>query len=135
MSAPRVLVMEDDPSVRGLLHTLLTSEGYDVVVAADGLAGLQNAREQRPALILLDVMMPDLGGVRVLEEMHADPALADVTVLVLTGRTEILGGLADRVGADNVFAKPFAVEELLARVGQVTGGPPDLDLDTIRLPE
>ena len=63
MTATRVLVVEDDPSVRGLLHTLLTAEGYDVVTASDGLAGLVKATTTRPALILLDLMMPDLAKV------------------------------------------------------------------------
>src|SRR3954470_6469992 len=84
--APRVLVMEDDPSVRSLLHTLLESEGYDVVTASDGLSGLVQASAQPPELVLLDIMMPDLGGLRVLQELRADPALADVPVVVVTGR-------------------------------------------------
>src|SRR3954454_15044012 len=84
--APRVLVMEDDPSVRGLLQTLLDSEGYDVVTASDGLSGLVKASAQPPALVLLDIMMPDLGGLSVLQELQADPALAEVPVLVVTGR-------------------------------------------------
>jgi CheY-like chemotaxis protein len=75
MSTSRVLVVEDDPSVRGLLHTLLTAEGYDVSTASDGLAGLVKAAQTLPDLILLDLMMPDLGGVRVLEELREDPQL------------------------------------------------------------
>lgn len=122
MSTPRVLVVEDDPSVRGLLRTLLTAEGYDVAVASDGLAGLVQATQQRPALVLLDVVMPDLGGVRVLEEMRGDPALADIPVIVVTGKTEWLAGLRDLLGDHSVFSKPFEVTELLDRVGQVTGG-------------
>ena len=86
MSTPHVLVVEDDPSVRGLLQTLLAAEGYDVAVASDGLAGLVKASSRRPAVILLDLMMPDLGGVRVLEELRGDPALADVPVIVVTGK-------------------------------------------------
>ncbi len=120
---PRILVVEDDPSIRGLLRTLLAAEGYDVAVAADGLAGLLQASQQRPALILLDVVMPDLGGVRVLEEMRDDPALADIPVLVVTGKVEFLPALGELLGERNVFAKPFAVEQLLERVCEVTGGP------------
>lgn len=120
---PKVLVVEDDPSVRGLLHTLLTAEGYEVAVASDGLAGLVKASSMRPAVILLDLMMPDLGGIRVLEELRGDPALADVPVVVVTGKIDAVPGLRDLLGDDNVFTKPFAVAELLERVAQITGGP------------
>ena len=123
MSVPHVLVVEDDPSVRGLLQTLLSAEGYDVAVASDGLAGLVKASSRRPELILLDLMMPDLGGIRVLEELRGDPALADVPVVVVTGKIDAVAGLKEVLGDDSVFAKPFGVAELLARVAEVTGGP------------
>lgn len=123
MSVPHVLVVEDDPSVRGLLQTLLASEGYDVETASDGLSGLVKASQQRPALILLDLMMPDLGGIRVLEELRGDPAMVDVPVIVVTGKLEAIPALAAEIGEASVFAKPFGVAELLARVAEVTGGP------------
>jgi DNA-binding response OmpR family regulator len=125
MSSPHVLVVEDDPSVRGLLHTLLAAEGYDVATASDGLAGLVKASSRKPSLILLDLMMPDLGGIRVLEELRGDPALADVPVIVVTGKVDAVPSLRDVLGEDSVFAKPFGVAELLARVADVTGGPGD----------
>lgn len=124
MSTPtKVLVVEDDPSVRGLLNTLLSAEGYDVVTASDGLAGLVKVASARPALVLLDLMMPDLGGVRVLEELREDPELRGTPVLVVTGKVDAVPSMRDLLGEDNVFVKPFAVAELLARVDQVTGGP------------
>jgi DNA-binding response OmpR family regulator len=122
--SPQVLVVEDDPSVRGLLDTLLTSEGYRVTTASDGIEGLSEAAAHRPAVILLDIVMPDLGGLRVLEEMQANPLLAGVPVLVLTGRLEAIGPLQDQLGADRVFSKPFGVEDLLARIAELTGKAP-----------
>ena len=119
----RVLVVEDDPSVRGLLHTLLTAEGYDVSTASDGLAGLVKAAQTLPDLILLDLMMPDLGGVRVLEELRDDPELDQTPVVVVTGQVDAVPGMRRVLGDDNVFVKPFAVAELLARVASITGGP------------
>jgi two-component system alkaline phosphatase synthesis response regulator PhoP len=116
----RVLVVEDDPSVRGLLHTLLTGEGYEVATASDGLAGLVKASSNRPDLMLLDLMMPDLGGVRVLEELRSDPALADIPVIVVTGKLEAVPPLRALLGEGNVFVKPFGVAELLDRVAAVT---------------
>ena len=123
MSAVCVLVVEDDPSVRGLLQTLLSAEGYQVATASDGLAGLVKASSQPPALVLLDLMMPDLGGVRVLEQMREDPQLAQVPVIVVTGKLDAIESMRELLGEDNVFLKPFAVGELLARVDNVTGGP------------
>jgi DNA-binding response OmpR family regulator len=123
MSATQVLVVEDDPSVRGLLQTLLSAEGYDVVTASDGLAGLVKATSNRPSLVLLDLMMPDLGGVRVLEEMRDDPELAQIPVVVVTGKIDAIPAMRELLGEENVFLKPFAVAELLGRVADVTGGP------------
>lgn len=126
MTAPRprpaVLVVEDDPSVRGLLQTLLSAEGYDVATAADGLAGLLKASDRRPALILLDLMMPDMGGLRVLEELRDDQATAGIPVVVVTGKAEAVPALRTQLGDDAVFLKPFAVDELLDKVARATGG-------------
>ncbi|HWL36557.1 MAG TPA: response regulator [Frankiaceae bacterium] len=116
----RVLVVEDDPSVRGLLHTLLTGEGYEVATASDGLAGLVKASSQKPDLMLLDLMMPDLGGIRVLEELREDPNMSDIPVIVVTGKLEAVPPLRGLLGEDNVFVKPFGVTELLDRVAAVT---------------
>jgi DNA-binding response OmpR family regulator len=117
-----VLVVEDDPNVRGLLQILLTTEGYEVVTASDGIAGLLNATAHRPALVVLDVMMPDLGGPRVMEELQATEGLRDVPVLVVTGHIESVPQLRSELGDDRVFVKPFAVTELLERVEALTGG-------------
>ena len=110
--------------MRGLLDTLLSSEGYRVVTASDGVGGLHEAAACRPAVILLDLVMPDLGGLRVLEEMNNNPVLAEVPVLVLTGRLEAIPALEDRLGRDHVFSKPFGVADLLSRIAELTGKAP-----------
>jgi CheY-like chemotaxis protein len=115
MTSTQILVVEDDPSVRGLLESLLQGEGYSVVTASDGIGGLVKVAASRPALILLDVMMPDLGGIRVLEELQADPATADIPVLIVTGKLDAVPALGAMLGPDNVIPKPFAVAQLLAR--------------------
>ena len=121
---PHVLVVEDDPSVRSLLDTLLTAEGYRVATASDGIAGLSEAVADRPAVILLDIVMPDLGGMRVLQELQANSALSGVPVLVLTGRLEAIPSLQDQLGDGNVFSKPFGVADLLSRIAELTGKAP-----------
>jgi DNA-binding response OmpR family regulator len=123
VSTVRVLVVEDDPSVRGLLQTLLEAEGYSVTTASDGLGGLGQAAAASPELVLLDLVMPDLGGARVLERLRDDPVLSQIPVIVVTGHEDALPDVRAQLGDDNVFLKPFAVAELLARVGAVTGGP------------
>lgn len=123
MTSTRVLVVEDDPSVRGLLQTLLDAEGYEVSTASDGLAGLVKAASTHPALILLDLMMPDLGGVRVLQELREDPDLSGTSVIVVTGKVEAVPDLRVLLDDECVFVKPFAVHELLARIAELTGGP------------
>jgi DNA-binding response OmpR family regulator len=75
--------------------------------------------------MLLDLMMPDLGGVRVLEELRSDPALSDVPVIVVTGKLEAVPSLRGLLGDGNVFVKPFGVTELLERVAAVTGARSD----------
>ncbi len=120
-TSPHVLVVEDDPSVRSLLDTLLTAEGYRVATASDGIAGLSEAVADRPAVILLDIVMPDLGGMRVLAELQTNPSLAGVPVLVVTGRLEAIPSLQDQLGKGNVFSKPFGVADLLSRIAELTG--------------
>jgi DNA-binding response OmpR family regulator len=117
----RVLVIEDDRNVRGLLATMLSAEGYEVDTAADGMGGLLDASHTAYDLVLLDLMMPDLGGPRVLDELEADGAV--VPVIVVTGQVDAVPAMRQRLGAANVVIKPFSVDELLARVAAVTGGP------------
>ncbi len=98
MSAVRILVVEDDPSVRGLLQTLLEAEGYAVTTASDGLDGLGQAAASSPGLVLLDLVMPDLGGARVLERLREDPVLSQIPVIVVTGHEDALSEVRSQLG-------------------------------------
>ena len=80
----------------------LKAEGYDVVTASDGLAGLVEVSTSPPALVLLDLVMPDLGGVRVLEEMRDDPELVDVPVIVVTGKIDAVPAMRELLGDERV---------------------------------
>ena len=111
----RILLVEDNADLAYGLRNNLEIEGYEVDVAADGEEGLEQARRTRPALVILDLMLPRLDGFRVLRAMRAE-GLA-MPVLILTAR----GEEADKVrglklGADDYVTKPFGVLELLARV-------------------
>jgi len=113
--ARRILVVEDEESIREALRDALVSEGYDVLVAADGTQGLDLGLTQDPDLVVLDLMLPGMDGFEVLRRLRADNV--ETPVLVLTAR----GLESDRVrgldlGADDYVVKPFALNELLARI-------------------
>ena len=112
---PRILIIEDETPMRTALKDVIESEGYRALTAADGESGLKRAIEEKPDLILLDIMMPRLDGYEVCAELRrlANP----VPILMLTAK----GQIEDRVtgldaGADDYLVKPFSTEELLARV-------------------
>ena len=110
----RLLVVDDDADIRLLLRELLGRAGFEVDEAPDGRTALRRLYEQPPALVLLDVAMPDMDGYQTLERIRD---LSDVPVIMLTARTQELEkvrGLS--AGADDYVAKPFGRQELLARV-------------------
>ncbi|MGA9836671.1 MAG: response regulator transcription factor, partial [Gemmatimonadaceae bacterium] len=111
----RVLIVEDNPDLAYGLRTGLEIEGYDVDVAPDGETGLDRAREWRPHLVILDLMLPGMDGYRVLRTLR-DERL-EMPVLILTARGEETDKvLGFRLGADDYVTKPCGVLELLARV-------------------
>jgi DNA-binding response OmpR family regulator len=113
MSDRRILVVDDDEDIRGLVAQLFGRAGYDVVEAESGRAGLRAMYQAPPDLVVLDVGMPDLDGWQTLERIRD---LSDVPVLMLTARTgelEKVRGL--KAGADDYVTKPFGRQELLAR--------------------
>lgn len=80
----KILITEDDPLMSRMYQKIFTFEGYDVVLANDGQEGLDKARELKPTLILLDVMMPKMNGLEVLDKLKADPELKAIPVVMLT---------------------------------------------------
>jgi two-component system alkaline phosphatase synthesis response regulator PhoP len=111
----RILLVEDEPGLVLTLSDLLTTEGYDVESAMNGLAGLAMALKGEFDLILLDVMLPGKNGFEVCRELRASGC--DSAVLMLTAKTQVsdrVGGL--KIGADDYLTKPFDPSELLARV-------------------
>ena len=112
---PRVLIVEDERPMLIALRDLLVSEGYRVLTAQDGETGLRQAVEQKPGLLLLDVMMPKLDGYALCAELRRTDFTAPILMLTAKGQVR------DRVtgldsGADDYLVKPFSSEELLARV-------------------
>jgi len=110
----RILVVDDDPEILSFVKRGLAYEGYAVDTAADGKEALVKARDREPDLVILDVMMPEIDGIEVAKRLRQG---GDIPILMLTAR----GTVADKVigfesGADDYLVKPFAFDELLARV-------------------
>ena len=112
---PAVLIVDDEAAIREALERALRLEGFSVRTAAGGVRALEEVASAPPSVMLLDIAMPDLDGVSVIERLRADGN--DTPICVLSARTEV----EDRVrglqaGADDYLVKPFALEELVARL-------------------
>src|SRR5688572_13765785 len=114
-SRPLVLVVDDEVSVRQALERALRLEGFAVSTASGGRAALEEVAQRPPAVVVLDVMMPDLDGVSVVRRLRA--AGVDVPVCILSARDEVADRVAGlQAGADDYLVKPFALAELTARL-------------------
>ncbi|HMJ13269.1 MAG TPA: response regulator [Polyangiaceae bacterium] len=117
---PRILVIEDEDDIRQVLDYNLREAGYDVLLAAQGHEGLRIAREARPDLMLLDLMLPDLPGTDICRAIKDDNATRGIAVVMLTARgTEVDRVVGFELGADDYVTKPFSVRELILRVRAV----------------
>ena len=119
---PVVLVVDDDEDNIRIISTMLLARGYEVRLARDGRGALESIRLQRPDLVLLDVMMPGMDGMQVLDAIRADPRLASLPVILVTAKTEdhdLLEGY--RAGAQYYVTKPFTSRQLLYAISLVLG--------------
>jgi len=119
---PLVLCADDDEDILALVTLRLGRAGYDVVQATDGDQALRLARERRPAVAVLDVMMPGRTGLDVLRKLRADEATSGIHVILLSARaqqSDVESGLG--AGADAYLAKPFRAAELVEKVGELLG--------------
>ena len=113
----KVLIADDEPNILISLEFLMKREGHQVLLARDGDEALALIRSERPALVLLDVMMPKKTGTEVCQAVRADDTLAGVKILMLTAKgrdTDVAQGLG--VGADAYMTKPFSTKDLAAKV-------------------
>ncbi|MEV6980642.1 response regulator transcription factor [Sphaerisporangium sp. NPDC051017] len=111
----RVLVVDDEPDLAEVLSAVLRYEGWQVRVAGDGASALRTAREFTPDAVVLDVMLPDIGGLEVLRRLRAE--IPQVCVLFLTARDAVEDRIAGiTAGGDDYVTKPFSLEEVLARL-------------------
>jgi DNA-binding response OmpR family regulator len=117
VTATRVLVVDDEPQVVWMLRFSLEAEGYQTYSARDGRAALEEIREHRPSVVLLDIMMPVMDGWSVLEELRSLPEAERPRVVVVSARASLRDrAKASELGADAFIPKPFNVDDLLAVV-------------------
>jgi DNA-binding response OmpR family regulator len=117
----RVVCVEDEPEIIDLIRLILGRKGFDLTGATGGLEGLETIRRVKPDLVLLDLMMPDMDGWEVYQQMKADPELKSIPVIVVTAKAQsidkILGLHIAKV--DDYVTKPFGPQELLQSVERV----------------
>lgn len=122
MAANRILVVDDEMHIIRIVKYKLESAGFTVLTALNGEEALRVAREQKPALIFLDIMMPGLNGYEVCSELKNDPATRDIIIIMLSAK----GQEADKikgleVGVDEYITKPFSPQDLLDRAKDLLG--------------
>jgi len=131
----KILIVEDDPAIRRVIALAVKSAGHSPVLEADtGDGGLSAVRREKPALVLLDVMLPGMDGIEVCRRVKSDPALASTAIILLTAKGEendVVTGLD--AGADDYVTKPFSKEVLLARMRAALRKDPTAPAGTLAL--
>jgi CheY-like chemotaxis protein len=120
MAGEKILDIDDSPTVQRLIEMILASQGYKVVLASDGEEGIAMARSERPALILVDFVMPKMNGFQVCKTLKEDPEFKDTPIILVTSKGDKVGSkFVDVLGISEYFTKPFQPEELLAKIREV----------------
>lgn len=113
----KILVVDDEEPIRELLRFNLEKEGYKVCLAGDGAEALQMIEKERPDLLVLDVMLPGMGGLEVCHQLRINPKFRELPVVMLTAKSEEIDKvLGLELGADDYMTKPFSPRELVARI-------------------
>ncbi len=120
---PKILLVDDEPEARGALARSLRLKGYEVLEAATGAEVLSRAKAEWPALIILDVILPDIPGTEVFQNLRSDPITKAIPVLLLTAKPNIVDRLPSFSGkSDRYFEKPGRVEDLLETIHSMLTG-------------
>jgi len=117
MNKPLIVVVEDEQAIQDVVAYNLRREGYEVLLAGDGDEGLALIQSKRPALVILDLMLPGIDGLSICQQLRADAKTRSIPLMILSAKEEesdIVIGLS--LGADDYLAKPFSPREMLARV-------------------
>lgn len=115
-----ILIIDDEEDIRDLLEYNLKKEGFKVYTASNGLKGIKIAEEKKPSLIVLDVMMPEMDGIEVCEQLTSNPKTKDIKICFLTARNEDYSQIAGLdAGADDYVAKPIKPKVLISRINAI----------------
>ncbi len=121
--AGRVLLIEDEPNIAEAIRFILTREGWEVAVEADGAAALGRVRDLAPDLLILDLMLPGMSGLEILTSLRGDPAYSALKVMMLTAKGQPRDReAAERVGVQAFMSKPFSNDDMRATVRQLMMG-------------
>jgi DNA-binding response OmpR family regulator len=126
----KILVVDDEQDVLGMLQVVLTGHGYEVLTAASGMEGLVQAQSGDPDLILLDIMMKEMDGWEVLKLLQFDDKTRDIPVMMVSARVETrdkIRGLQE--GAVDYVTKPFAMRDILERIAAILDSSPTVGAD------
>ena len=119
----RVVCIEDEPEMIDLVRLILGRKGFDVIGADGGIVGLETVKREKPDIVLLDLMMPDMDGWEVYQQIKADPELCEIPIVVVTAKAQsidkVLGLHIAKV--DDYITKPFGPQELLESVEKLLG--------------
>ena len=122
MSKGKILVVDDEIYIVHILDFSLGMEGYEVVTALDGEQAIEQARNEKPDLIVLDIMMPKLDGYEVCKAIKSDPATKAIPVILLSAKgRNVDQKMGFDVGADDYITKPFSPRKLVERINQLLG--------------
>lgn len=120
MAGEKILSIDDSPTVQRLIEMILSSQGYQVLLASDGEAGIATAKAEKPAVILVDFVMPKMNGFQVCKTLKEDPEFSDTPIILVTSKGDKVGSkFVDVLGITEYFTKPFQPEELLAKIREV----------------
>lgn len=120
MAGEKILDIDDSPTVQRLIEMILTTQGYQVILASDGEEGVAKARAEQPEVILVDFVMPKMNGFQVCKTLKEDPKFKDTPIILVTSKGDKVGSkFVDVLGITEYFAKPFQPEELLAKIREV----------------
>ena len=117
MTREKILIVDDEEHIVELLDFNLKNAGYETFIATDGIKAINIAKEEKPNLVLLDLMLPGIDGLEVCKEIKKDKDMKNTSIIMLTAKGEELDKILGlELGADDYITKPFSVRELLARI-------------------
>lgn len=122
MPKAKILVADDDKSTRELISIVLEDEGYEVITAINGIETVEKTQKEKPDLIVLDIMMPQMDGYEALNKIKENSDIARIPILVITARTiKIYEKISKGLGAVDHITKPFSPDELLDKIRVILG--------------